>query len=87
MSFEIPALWTSLYDKNLFPAHAQQRISYRMADACYTNVDKYRLTFFLRILGVSQNVYELQLTPICIGVLEHMDSSWYPYCFDWVYIV
>ena len=36
-------------------------------------------------LGVSPNIYEPQLTPISIAVLEYMDNSWYHYFFDRVY--
>ena len=39
----------------------------------------------LFFLGVSQNTYGPQLTPICIGFLENMDNSWYRYFFDRVY--
>ena len=51
---------------------------------CYRILaDNSSVTLFI---GVSPNIYEPQLTPICIGFLENMDNSWYRYFCDRVYL-
>ena len=47
-----------------------------------TYMEKYGLTtefLCILLLGVSPNIHEPQLTPVCTGFLENMANSWYSY--------